>query len=88
MDSIISRLTICRITFSYLPVEIQMMVFNHLYPDKQSLAHICLTCYNWKTITQNSYSWQLLQRGFNARAYAEEFFISNRVNNQTYTEEL
>ncbi len=44
-----------------------MMVFNHMYPDKQSLAHICLSGYNWSTITQNSYSWQLLQQGFNSK---------------------
>ena len=55
------------IILSDLPIEIQMMVFNHLYPDKQSLAHICLSGYNWSTIAQNSYSWQLLQQGFNSR---------------------
>ncbi len=79
MDNNISRLI-----FYHLPTEIQMMIFNHLYPDKQSLAYICLTCHNLSTIAQNSYSWQLLQQGFNTREYGEEFFM----NHNLYAEEL
>ncbi len=45
--------------FDRLPVEIRMMVFDHLVTDKSSLGKTCLTSYNWKIITQNSFSWML-----------------------------
>ncbi len=45
--------------FDNLPIEICMMVFDHLVTDKPSLGTICLVSYNWKTITQNSYAWKL-----------------------------
>ncbi len=45
--------------FDHLPVEIRMMVFDHLVTDKFSLGIICLISHNWRIITQNSYSWKL-----------------------------
>ncbi len=46
--------------FDHLPIEICMMVFDHLITDKSSLGTICKVSHNWKTITQNSYAWKLL----------------------------
>ena len=48
-----------RLIFDQLPVEIRMMVFDHLVSSKTILGKLCLTSYNWKTITQNSYAWKL-----------------------------
>ena len=45
--------------FDNLPIEICMMVFDHLVTEKSSLGTNCLMSYNWKTITQNSYAWKL-----------------------------
>ena len=45
--------------FDHFPVEIRMMVFDHLVTEKISLGTICLVSHNWKIITQNSYAWKL-----------------------------
>ena len=47
------------IYFDHLPVEICMMVFDHLVTDVISLGTICKVSHNWKTITQASYAWKL-----------------------------
>ena len=47
------------IYFDNLPIEMRMMVFDHLVTDKYSLGTICLVSHNWRIITQNSYSWKL-----------------------------
>ncbi len=46
-------------TFDHFPIEICMMVFDHLVTDKMSLGTICLVSHNWKTITYASYAWKL-----------------------------
>ncbi len=48
-----------RLIFDQLPIEIRMMVFDHLVADKSILGKLCLTSYNWNIITQNSYAWKL-----------------------------
>ncbi len=47
------------IYFDYLPIEMRMMIFDHLVTDEYSLGTICLISHNWRIITQNSYAWKL-----------------------------
>ncbi len=66
-----------RLIFDQLPVEIRMMVFDHLVTDKKILGTICLTSYNWMTITQNSYSWTLWVKSLlgrkNSKKWSKKF---------------
>ena len=57
------------IYFDHLPVEIRMMIFDHLVINKYSLGIICLISHNWKTITQNSYAWKLWVNAILGRKY-------------------
>ncbi len=45
--------------FGTLPIEIQMMVFDHLVINKILLGIICMVSHDWKTMTQASYAWKL-----------------------------
>ncbi len=70
------------IYFNHLPVEIRMMIFDHLVTDKSSLGTICKVSYNWKTIIQNSYAWKLWVNaiiGKNSQP-KDKFYILSNIN--------
>ena len=56
---IIKNINMSYLIFDRLPIEMRMMVFDHLVIDKSILGKLCLTSYNWQIITQNSYTWKL-----------------------------
>ena len=64
-----------KLYFSGLPIEMQMMIFDHLVQDETSLATVCLVSHNWKTITYASSAWKLLIDGHNSKDLAKDFLV-------------
>ena len=63
--------------FGNLPIEMQMMFFDHLVTDKISLGKVCLVSDDWKTIMQNSYCWKLWKLSMLGKDKARGLMVVN-----------
>ena len=70
--------------FDRLPIEMRMMVFDHLVTDKSILGKLCLTSYNWKIITQNSYAWTLWVKSLLGRKQSQKWASNISWYNKIY----
>ncbi len=60
------------LVFNQLPIEMRMMIFDHLVSDEETLGKSCLVSYDWRRIVQDSYSWTLwLKSMFGAKKSQE-----------------
>ncbi len=47
------------LVFNQLPIEMRMMIFDHLVTDRRDMGTSCLVSYDWRRIVQDSRSWTL-----------------------------